>query len=261
MTSLFDKYLEQNDAFAGRGKPELSKAHKALKIVLVVVNVVFLVFGCVLMGVGSYAYNNNNLGALTGATLPLGIVTLGVFIMFVSFLGCFSAWKESRVLLGFYFFFLALMTFLLLVVGIAVDVKKNSAGSYIRSGWISASNDVRGGLQQLFQCCGLDGFNDTYAVQPCPTAAGSNVPCAPTMESEFYQQFNTVGTVGIVFAVLMTVFLAFVCCLIRGIHAKNMKADVGGLNPGDDSANPTTLDSPGATASAAAASPPPVSNV
>jgi len=124
MTSLFDKYLEQSDAFAGRGKPELSKAHKALKIVLIIINVIFLIFGCVLMGVGSYAYNNNNLGSLTGATLPLGIVTLGVFIMFLSFLGCISAWRESRVFLGFYFFFLALMTFLLFVVGIAVYVKK-----------------------------------------------------------------------------------------------------------------------------------------
>jgi len=160
---LFDKYLEQNDAFAGRGKPELSKAHKALKIVLVVFNVIFLIFGCVLMGVGSYAYNNNNLGSLTGVTLPLGIVTLGVFIMFVSFLGCLSAWRESRVFLGFYFFFLALMTFLLLVVGIAVYVKKNDAQSYIESGWISASPDIRGGLEWSFTCCGLRYFNDSYA--------------------------------------------------------------------------------------------------
>jgi len=64
----------------------------------------------------------------------------------------------------------------------------------------------------------------------------------------------------------MSLCIGFVCCLIRGIQRKNMKADVGGLHPGDDSANPTTVDAntPGATASAAAAAPsgpPPVSNV
>jgi len=266
MTSLFDKYLESNDAFAGRGKPELSSLHKGLKIVLIIINVIFLIFGIVLISIGSYAYNNNSLGTLTGVTLPLGIVTLGVFILFVSVLGCLSAIRESRIFLGFYFFFLVLMTFLLLCVGLAVFVKKNDARSYINSGWTSSSPDVRGSLQQLFGCCGLNYWNDTDAVWLyCPTNLIANISCGDVIASDFEKQFNTVGTCGIVFAVLMTLCIMFVCCLIRGIQRKNMKHDVSGLNPGDDSANPTSLDTPGATASAAAAAsttaPPPVSNV
>jgi len=250
MTSLFDKYLENSDAFAGRGKPELSRAHHCLKVALIVVNVVFLIFACVLMGVGAYAYNNQNLGALTGVTLPLGIVTLGVFIMFLSFLGCLSAWRESRVFLGFYFFFLLLMTLLLLAVGIAVYVKKNQAGSYISSAWISAPNDLRGSLQQAFGCCGLNLYNDTYAVwSQCPipacATANSGCPtCGTALSNEFYSQFNTVGTCGIVFAVLMIVITGVVCCLIRGIHQKNLKHDLGGLHGTDDSASPTSVPDP-----------------
>jgi hypothetical protein len=260
MTSLFDRYLEQNDAFAGRGKPELGKAHYCLKIVLVAINVVFLIFGCVLMGVGSYAYNNHSLGTITGATLPLGIVTLGVFIMFLSFLGWCSAWRESRIFLGIYFFFLVLMTFLLLCVGSAVYAKKNEARSYIDSGWQGAPDDVRASLQGTFGCCGLNYWNDSFAVQPCPAGPDivANISCGDTIADQFYKQFNTVGTCGIVFAVLMTVCVTFVCCLIRGIRLKNAKADISGLSPGDDSANPTTVpdpNTPGATASAAAAQP------
>jgi len=281
MTSLFDKYLEQSNAFAGAGKPELGGLHKCFRIVLITVNIIFLIFGCVLMGVGSYAYNNHGIGAFTGATLPLGIVTLGVFIMFLSFLGCLSAWRESKIFLGFYFVFLVLMTFLLLVVGIAVYAKKNDAGSYIQSGWSAASNDVRNSLQQYFVCCGLNYWNDStgnaWPPYDCPNwqdpVSGATVrptntsgepPCAPVLTNEFYQSFNTVGTCGIVFAVLMSLCVTLVCCLIRGIQQRNMKHDITGLNPGDDSAN-TTVDpnTPGATASAAAgttAMPPPVSS-
>jgi len=136
--------------------------------------------------------------------------------------------------------------------------------------------DVRGSLENFFGCCGLDSFNDSFANwAQCPNF-GVNVTtgpaCGDILANEFYTQFNTVGTCGIVFAVLMSLCIAFVCCLIRGIQRKNMKSDVGGLHPGDDSANPSTLhdpNSPGAVASAAATGgvpgstgvPPPVSTV
>jgi hypothetical protein len=97
------------------------------------------------------------------------------------------------------------MTFLLLVVGIAVYAKKDEAGSYIESGWMAASPDVQGGLQQLFDCCGLRTYNDSYANKAqCPV--GPNIEpraCGPVLTDDFYKQFNTVGTTGIVFAVLM----------------------------------------------------------
>jgi len=263
MTSLFDKYLEQSNVFDGlKKKPELSGFHKCFRLVLIVVNIIFLIFGCVLMGVGSYAYNNHGIGAFTGVTLPLGIVTLGVFIMFLSFLGCLSAWRESKIFLAFYFFFLVLLTFLLLVVGIAVYAKKNDAGSYIDSGWNSSSDDVKSSLQSFFWCCGLNAWNDSAAALPCPVSTDQNSPnttqpCGPILKNDFYQQFSTVGTCGIVFAILMSLCVALVCCLIRGIQQRNLKSDINELHPGDDSANPTTVDpnTPGATMSAAASAP------
>jgi len=176
------------------------------------------------------------------------------------------------------------MTLLLLCVGIAVYVKKNQARSYIESAWQGSPSDLRGTLEQTFSCCGLDAWNDTWAVwSQCPTTNnickdGTNpniVPalwqqcstCADALSDEFYTQFNTVGTCGIVFAVLMIFITGFVCCLIRGIHQKNMKHDLGGLHGTDDSAAPTSVPEPTTPGTAGGAvgttipstSPPPVS--
>jgi hypothetical protein len=201
MSSLFDRYLQESDAFGSKSKPELSRAFKCLKGLLVALNILFLVslpprfsylppfesslnplllffpllsvfflptqiFGCILMGIGSVAYNRP-VGSLSGTTLPIGIVVLGVFIMFLSFLGCVSAWRESRIFLGLYFFFLSILTFLLLVVGLAVYVKRSEAGYYMSQGWEAAYNPVDNGvvqaLQLTFSCCGLYRYNDTWA--------------------------------------------------------------------------------------------------
>jgi len=253
MTSLFDRYLQESDAFASKGKsPELSKAHKCLKVVLIVANLIFLIFGCILMGVGSYAYNYQ-LGVLAGSSAPVGIVVLGVFIFFLSFLGCVSAWRESKFFLAVYFFFLALMTFLLLVVGIAVYAKQNQAASYMTQGWMLADSSFRATLQNAFSCCGLNSFNETgTAVLPCPSSSYAydqynNLMwgryCLPIIQSDFQSSFNTVGSTGIAFAFLMIVGLVFVCCLIRGIRQKSLKNDLDQLHTGDDSAaSPTAVE-------------------
>lgn len=234
MSNLFDRYLQESDAFGAKSKPELGKAYKCLKGVLVALNVVFLIFGCVLIGVGTYAYNRP-VGELSGTTLPVGIVVLGVFILFLSFIGCLSAWKESRIFLGFYFFFLCLFTFLLLVVGLAVYVKRNEAGYYMSEGWKAADRDIRWGLQWSFSCCGLYEWNDTYAALPCPADVISNVSCLPTLESQFSSSFYTLGSAAIAFAVLMVFSVFFVCCLMRGIKNKSLQADLAQLHPEDSS--------------------------
>ncbi len=38
--------------------------------------------------------------ALTGQTLPQGIIVVGAFLLILAFVGAFSAWKEIRIGLG-----------------------------------------------------------------------------------------------------------------------------------------------------------------
>jgi len=287
MTSLFDRYLQESDAFAKK-TPELTRLQKCLKFVLVTINVIFLIFACALMGLGSVAYNHN-VGPLTGATIPVGIIVLGVFIMLLSFMGCIGAYRESRLLLGCYFFFLLLFTILLLAVGIGVYSQREQAGWYISEGWKGVNNDFRVSLQNGFYCCGLNSWNDGLGGIPCPicttglnstcltcpiyvpptnitnssclicqlgsvcgdcaicNASNATAACNPCanqpacyqlLVDAFNNSYQTMGAVGVAFAVLMFAGMIFVCILIRGIRNKSEKTDDENLHTGDDSANP-----------------------
>jgi len=247
MTSLFDRYLQESDAFAAKNKtPELTRATRCLKVTLIGANVLFLIFACVLMGVGSVAYNHS-VGPLAGTEIPLAIVALGVFIMFLAFLGCFGAWRESRFFLGCYFFFLLVLTILLFAVGLAVYSKREEAGYYMRQGWISAPNDVRVSFQNSLGCCGLESPTD-YAGIPCPNNQTAIINqtnqmtqfCLPVLTSLFRDSMQNVGGTGVAFAVLMFLGMIFVCVLMRGIRQKSQKEqDNIGV---EDSTNPTSLD-------------------
>jgi len=237
MTSLFDRYLQESDAFSAKNKtPELSRAQRCFKTTLVAFNVLFLIFACVLMGVGSVAYNHN-VGPLVGSTIPVGIIVLGVFIMFLSFIGCIGAYRESRMFLGCYFLFLLLFTVLLLAVGIGVYAKREEAGAYIEQGWRGASNDVRVSFQNGFQCCGLFTYNDTLAGSPCPTG-NITQGCDNILISTFNNSYNTMGAVGVAFAILMLIGMCFVCVLMRTIRARAERGDSENLHSGEDSSNP-----------------------
>jgi len=249
--SLFEQYLRDSEAFIKNPTPELSRLQRSLKLALMLANVIFLIFACVLMGIGSVAYNQN-VGPLAGTTIPLGIVVLGVFIMLLSFAGCLGSWRESRFLLGVYFLVLMLLTLLLFAVGIGVYVKQEQAGYYISQGWMAANNGVRVSFQNGYSCCGLINFNDSYAGNPCPstlippvnsTATGS--PCLSILVSTFQQSLTSLGGTGIAFAVFMFVIMIAVCYLIRGIQRKarvNIPTDTEQIHAGDDSANPTSVE-------------------
>jgi len=220
---LFDRYLQDSDAFSNKSENgTLSKAQKCFQRFLVVVNVVFLVFAIVLISVGAVAYTTQ-VGSLTGSTIPQGIVAIGVFIMFVSFLGCFGAWKESRTLLGIYFFFMFLFSVLLLAVGIGVSTKKEEASYYISQGWMTRANkDIWNTLQKSYSCCGLVTWNDTFGVWPCPQSSfATQQACLIPLINSFNSQYNNLAGVGISLSVLMLLTMVFVCRLIQGIKAKS----------------------------------------
>jgi hypothetical protein len=177
----------------------------------------------VLCAVGSYALNNK-VAALAGQTLPQGIIVVGAFLLILSFVGAFSAWKEIRLGLGLYFFFISIITVILFAVGIAVYVKKDQADIYIRQGWMEAGVDTRSSLQAAFFCCGLIQFNHTDdgpMTWPCggelPDPAPTD-PCLDHMLTSFQDNFHTAGSCGIGFSVVMIVSLAITAYLMVGIR-------------------------------------------
>jgi len=257
MTSLFDRYLQESDAFSAKTKtPELSRSHRMLKMFLMSVNFVFLIFACALIGVGSVAFYKN-VGVLAGQTIPQGIIALGVFIMILSFFGCIGAWKENRLLLGCYFLFLFIFTILLLAVGIGVMSKKDEAGWYMSEGWKRASLDVRASFQNGLGCCGLEIWNVTsaYPFADCPITIPAPAvnqswgtvqgPCLDQLVSAFNKSYSDLGGLGIAFAVIMFLGMVAVCYLTRAIRAKAdavAAADNEKIDTGDDSSSPTAAE-------------------
>jgi len=248
MNAIFDRTaFYDGDLYSTKGSsPALSSAQGCFKWSLLFANTLFLIFGVVLMSVGAYALNNP-VGALSGQTLPQGLIAMGVFIMFVSLLGGISAWVESRNLLFIYFFFLLLFTIILFCVGIAVYVKRNDSATYINEGWTAANTDLRRSLQSAFSCCGLLTWNDSQAVLPCPGYSFSSsgaiiatpppsfmVGCSAALQSSFNSSFTTAGGCAIAFAVIMILGMAFVLYLINGIKKKRLEQDLQTLRQSND---------------------------
>lgn len=240
--------------------PELSNAQKCFKGTLFLVNLLFLIFGCVLAAVGSYALSGN-VNALAGVTLPRGLIVIGVFIIILSFVGCLAAWKESRIFLGLYFVFLLIFTIILFAVGIAVYVKKDKSAQYMSEGWRGltdvdpvAGNDIRVALQNQLGCCGLSGYNDTYRGVPCPSLVASPLsaqPCLPLLDDIFQKNVVTAGGCGIAFSIIMIFGMILVCVLMEGIKKKKHMEDIRKLhkkikenkdsNEADTTVNPETV--------------------
>jgi hypothetical protein len=105
-------------------------------------------------------------------------------------------------------------------------VKRNQASVYISQAWISGSTDTRAALQIAFYCCGLVTFNQTLTMDdslpgdyraPC-NAPGPTQPCQDLMVASFQNNFQTAGSCGIAFSVIMLVSLAFTAYLMVGIR-------------------------------------------
>lgn len=240
---------------ASHASPELSSAQSCFKGTLTIVNLIFLIFGCILCGVGAYALQTKA-GSLAGETLPTGIIVLGVFIILVSFLGCLSAFRESRCLLGLYFTFLLIFVIILMAIGVGVYAKKDSASVYMSEGWCEASKSVQADIQTYFQCCGLYSYNDSMArydaylgpiaaacaiiaperVPKVPLACPANVvqsnglPCLPILQSSFESSYVAAGACAIAFAVIMGAGMCIVCVLMSGIKEKRHLEDIRKLH-------------------------------
>lgn len=190
------------------------------------------IFGCVLIAVGSYAVTNE-IGALSGATLPTGITVLGVFILLLSLLGALAAYKEARIFLIIYFVVLLLLTLILFFVGIAVYVERDNVDSLISQGWQASNPDLKRNLQEIFDCCGCctDDYQQwTMAGPPVWNCSSTkNQGCLPVFKDYLASYYVTAGGCGIAFAVFMFLGMILVCFLMDGIKKKRAEQDLAKL--------------------------------
>ena len=250
MSGVTDFYGFEFSSRSG-ASTELGRTQSVFKYVLISVNLLFLVFGCVLCALGAYAVNSQA-GALAGASLPKAIIALGVFTIILSFLGCFASFFESRIALSVYFGVLLLICLLSFLVGIGVLVEKNEATSLLVQGWSNAGSTAQQTLAEALGCCGFYSFCDNCvcvrsgdACTPtltqctnCVTTGGANSTtrldgwscpgsttattpvCLTVLQNSFQSYYQQAGGAAIAFGVLMFAAMLLVCVLMRAIKQK-----------------------------------------
>ena len=207
--------------------PSLSSAYLLLKALLMACNLLLVIFSIVLLALGSYALSSS-INALSGVTLPAGLICLGVLILLLALVAAVSVWRESRLGLAVYLLVLLCLVLSLFSVSVAVVVQKDSASAYITRGWQLSPPDVRQALEVEFACCGLTAF-PSNASSDCPPSLLVTIPanatCLPLLTAVFSANYVQAGGCGIAFALVMAFIAGLVAALLQGIARRRAEVE------------------------------------
>jgi len=130
------------------------------------VNIILFIFGAIQIGIACYvlAAGSDSLGfaadVLDGNDSAVqSMLAFGIIIVFISFLACVGAKKESKCMLWMYAFvlFFMIMGQAMTVAVTAVSVEYGD--SIFSSLWKELSADAVDNIQQTYQCCSFNGDN------------------------------------------------------------------------------------------------------
>ncbi|XP_026315566.1 tetraspanin-13 isoform X2 [Hyposmocoma kahamanoa] len=124
------------------------------KNALIALNILYVVVASILISVAVYGQASSLVG-----NLPIvgGILACGVFLILVSLLGLAGAVKHHQVMLFFYMVILFLLFLVQFSVACAcLAVNSDQQEMLARQGWKKVNMDVRGQIQERFQCCSFD---------------------------------------------------------------------------------------------------------
>ncbi|KAH8414604.1 hypothetical protein KR215_009924 [Drosophila sulfurigaster] len=199
------------------------------KNALIALNILYVMIGFLLIGVGVYA---RAASVVTNLPIVGGILACGVILICISMLGLAGAVKHHQVMLFFYMiilFMLFLIQFSIASSCLAVNAEQQQ--QFAEQGWKTVPPNLREQVQEKFLCCG---FNDTIdhtasisnavTVNSDPSCEDVNKqccvdsqdpkchcgPCGPLLEDKIDYAFKLCGGLGIFFSFteVLAVFLA-----------------------------------------------------
>ncbi|XP_037950963.1 tetraspanin-13 isoform X2 [Teleopsis dalmanni] len=178
------------------------------KNALIALNILYVMVGFLLIGVGVYA---RAASIVTNLPIVGGILACGVILIMISMLGLVGAVKHHQVMLFFYMIILFLLFLIQFsIASSCLAVSSEQRQEFAEQGWNEVSDTTRKQVQDNFLCCG---FNSTSSVpdgscelinkQCC---AGSDVencacdPCLTKLEEKIDYAFKLCGGLGIFFS-------------------------------------------------------------
>lgn len=171
-----------------------------IKLLLVVFNVIAVIIGLALLGIGAYSkYEYGDILAITESSftsIPAMLMIMGGLVFILGFLGCFGSFRENRVVLIIYTILLVLVL-MAEIVAIAISfIYKGKIEDSVEEGlhkkvdgYIEGVEDdveIIDKIQETLQCCGVHNItsytgnaewvkkhgNETVPASCCPDTTG-----------------------------------------------------------------------------------------
>ncbi|CAG7683779.1 unnamed protein product [Allacma fusca] len=235
---------------AGRKGKSNSGGLCCVQASLILFNVITLLGGVATLGIGAWllhqSLNSNSEAALledlsNANGIPFSedfkgisivLVALGSLVTFISFLGCFGAFFNSRCLLLCYLVSVTLILILQLMVSVFAILYRQPVNNAMREELISIiqvkyrPNNTYAipvdAIQERFECCGVNGYSDWFSVNAWPSenivpdscchVLQNNTGCG-SMNPKYWQEKGCIGQIQI----WIVEQLHFVACAILAV--------------------------------------------
>ncbi|XP_061381471.1 tetraspanin-13 isoform X1 [Danaus plexippus] len=123
------------------------------KNALIALNILYVAVASILISVAVYGQASS---LVTNLPIVGGILACGVFLILISLLGLAGAMKHHQVMLFFYMVILFLLFLVQFSIACAcLAVNSDQQEMLAQQGWNQVDMDVRGQVQERFQCCGF----------------------------------------------------------------------------------------------------------
>ncbi|XP_037960754.1 CD63 antigen [Teleopsis dalmanni] len=237
----------------------LTGSANCIKYVLFAFNLVFLITGIILIAVGasvaSVFTEYEDFLVSKFFSIPTFLIVIGVFIIIISFFGCWGALKENYCLILSFSVLLGIIFILELAAGISGYVLRSDAETLIKDSLVESLQNYNSTkptgetilwdyVQEQFTCCGVESYKDWLTpldnklpISCCkiPNGVVGSFECSAINEdvnryiqgclSEFSTYISahavSLGAVGVVMAILQFFGIIFACYIAREIKIRN----------------------------------------
>jgi hypothetical protein len=198
---------------------------------VVATNSLTVLAGIVLMFMGLYAMLAPSV-RLYSDGVPMATILVGVFVVFVSIIGCCGAvWEHKPTLLVYFTILLVLIVFQFIAAAVTLADTKN-IDYILDSAWQNAYDHhpkVIREIEDEYACCGFRNITDRavpkYPADACTKSDwfGYKTPCFDNLYDAYRRHQQTFGIWGIVLALIQIFALLFAYVLIKFLPSPDQR--------------------------------------
>uniref|UniRef100_A0A6M2DTJ2 Tetraspanin n=1 Tax=Xenopsylla cheopis TaxID=163159 RepID=A0A6M2DTJ2_XENCH len=222
-----------------------------VKYVLFVFNLIFALCGLAVLAVGvvfklKFTEIQDMLEEMNVQAAPILFITVGSIVFIIAFFGCCGAIRESHCMTVTYAVFLIVLLIIQVVIAVCVFVYVDDLNKVLEKTLQNtfdhrdkeANMEIIDGLQQQFECCGVNGKTDynynSIANLPkscckpdapnCNMINSFNRGCKSVLTDNVKAGSQTIGIVALVIAGVELLGAIFALCLANSIRNEDRRS-------------------------------------